>query len=108
MSGINDLSTVTAFTAAMQIPVFDTGNGQPRKASGQQLLDFVQDGLASDTPTPFRLFSGTVAQLNANYPASSWEGAVAYCTNGNAGAKCLAVSDGSNWKVVALGATISA
>ena len=30
-----------------------------------------------------------------------------YVTDGNAGAATVAVSDGSNWKVVALGATIS-
>ena len=46
----------------------------------------------------------TVAQLNALTVA---EGTIAYCSNGNAGAKCLAVYDGSNFKVVALGATIA-
>jgi len=46
----------------------------------------------------------TVAQLNA---LTGVEGQIAYCSNGNAGAKCLAVYDGSNWKVVALGATIA-
>ena len=35
-------------------------------------------------------------------------GAIIYVSNGNAGAACLAVSDGTNWKVVALGATIAA
>lgn len=47
----------------------------------------------------------TVAQLNALTVA---EGTLAYCSNGNAGAKCLAVYDGSNFKVVALGSTIAA
>lgn len=40
--------------------------------------------------------------------ATAGAGAVMYCTNGNAGAKCLVVSDGTNFKVVALGATASA
>lgn len=35
-------------------------------------------------------------------------GAMAYITNGNAGAATFAVSDGTNWKVVALGSTIAA
>lgn len=35
-------------------------------------------------------------------------GAMIYVTDGNAGSACFAVSDGSNWKVIALGATISA
>ena len=46
----------------------------------------------------------TVTQLNA---LTSAEGDIAYCSNGNAGSKTIAVYDGSNWKVVALGATIA-
>ena len=53
-----------------------------------------------------QLGSKTVAQLNAL--SGKAEGQVAYCSNGNAGSKCLAVYDGSNWKVVALGSTIAA
>lgn len=52
-----------------------------------------------------RLTSKTTAELNALSPN---EGDIAYCSDGNAGAKTMAVYDGSNWKVVALGATISA
>ena len=48
----------------------------------------------------------TVATIPA--AAAGNEGQAFYVSNGNAGAKCLAVSDGTNWKVVALGATISA
>ena len=47
----------------------------------------------------------TLAQLNGRTDQA--EGDVAYCSNGNAGSKTVAVYDGSNWKVVALGATIS-
>lgn len=47
----------------------------------------------------------TLIQLNARTDKA--EGDVAYCSNGNGGAKTMAVYDGSNWKVVALGATIS-
>lgn len=54
---------------------------------------------------PFKLPSYTVAQANAMpHPE---EGMLIYITDGNAGAKTLAVYDGTNWKVVALGATIS-
>lgn len=34
-------------------------------------------------------------------------GWVRYCTDGDAGAECLAVHDGTGWKVVSLGATVS-
>jgi len=49
----------------------------------------------------------TLAQL-ATAIASPIEGDVAMTTNGNAGAKCLVVYDGTNWKVVAFGATAAA
>jgi len=46
----------------------------------------------------------TVAELGA---LSAVEGDVAYCSNGDAGSKCVAVYNGTAWKVVSLGATIS-
>jgi len=53
---------------------------------------------------------GTVAQMNALTAADgALLGQVAYVSNGNAGSPCLAMHDGSAWKVIAtLGATISA
>ena len=47
----------------------------------------------------------SVAELKARTDKA--EGDVGYCEDGNSRAKCVAVYDGSNWKVVALGATIS-
>tara|TARA_B110000285_G_scaffold191577_1_gene219481 strand:+ start:247 stop:672 length:426 start_codon:yes stop_codon:yes gene_type:complete len=47
----------------------------------------------------------TLAQLNGRTDQA--EGDVAYCSNGNGGSKTVAVYDGTAWKVVALGATIS-
>lgn len=108
MSTINQLSEASEFSASMQIPVYDAGNGQPRKVSGQQLVDFIQDNLLSDASTPFRLISKTVAELAADYPAASWNGAVVYCSNGAAGSPCLAVSNGTSWLRVTLGAAVAA
>ena len=45
----------------------------------------------------------TYVQLKQASPA----GQMIYVTDGNSGAATVAVSDGSAWKVVALGATIS-
>tara|TARA_R110000782_G_scaffold15263_1_gene44703 strand:+ start:140 stop:571 length:432 start_codon:yes stop_codon:yes gene_type:complete len=74
-------------------------------SSGQNLtLDPNTDRVAIENI--INLFPLTVTQVNAI--GSPAEGDVVYTTNGDAGAKCLAVYDGSNWKVVALGATISA
>ena len=47
----------------------------------------------------------TVAELPS---AADNTDALRSCSNGNAGAACLVYSDGTNWKVVALGATASA
>ena len=55
--------------------------------------------------------SGTIMTLKsydlAAVPSASPAGQMIYVADGNAGAATVAVSDGSNWKVVALGATIS-
>jgi subtilisin family serine protease len=47
----------------------------------------------------------TVATLPA---AAANVGRVVYVTNGKAGAACAAISDGTNWKVVDIGATAAA
>ena len=58
-----------------------------------------------DTNVPIVLPVYTLTEANAL--SFIPEGSLIYVSNGNAGAKTLAVYDGSNWKVVALGATIS-
>lgn len=107
MSDINCLSGITSVSDATQFPVYDSGNGQPRKASGAQLAAYVATKLPSDTPGPFVLLAATVAQLAANYPPAQYNGALVYCTNGNSGVACLAMSDGIGWKRIALGAAVS-
>jgi len=47
----------------------------------------------------------TVTQLNARTDQA--EGDIAYCSNGDAGSKCIAIYNGTDWKVVSLGSTIS-
>lgn len=54
---------------------------------------------------PFGLMSSNVASLPS---ASSHTGRIVYCTNGNAGSPCIAVSNGTNWLRIALGSTVSA
>jgi|TARA_R100000995_G_scaffold64505_1_gene33650 hypothetical protein len=55
--------------------------------------------------------SGTIMTLKsydvAGVPSASPAGQMIYVTDGNSGAATVAVSDGSAWKVVGLGATIS-
>jgi hypothetical protein len=47
----------------------------------------------------------TVAELTARTDQA--EGDVAYCSDGDAGSKCIAIYNGTDWKVVSLGSTIS-
>lgn len=60
---------------------------------------------ANDTFQPMNEDTYTVATLPA---AASNVGRTLYCSNGSAGSPCLVTSDGTNWKVVALGLTASA
>lgn len=41
-------------------------------------------------------------------PTAGTAGRIVFSTDGDSGSKCLAVDDGTNWKRVALGATVSA
>lgn len=59
----------------------------------------------ADFPLDPHLQSFTVASVPA---AADWKNRLIWVTNGNAGANCVAASDGTNWKVIALGATIAA
>lgn len=59
----------------------------------------------ADFPLDPHLQSFTVAEIPA---AADWKHRMTFVTNGAAGAACVAVSDGANWKVIALGANIAA
>lgn len=43
----------------------------------------------------------------SSLPTAGTAGRVVFCTDGDSGSKCLAVDDGTNWKRVSLGATVS-
>lgn len=105
MSDINQLCIAASVSSGDQLPLWSTGNGQPRRISIQQLQDYLQDALTSDVSGPFKLASYSVAQVP---DALSNAGSVIYCSNGNSGAPCLAVSDGVSWKRIALGTAVSA
>lgn len=105
MSTIPQLSEAEEFSASMQIPVWDSLNGQPRKVSGQQLVEFMQANPAPVTePVQIPVFS--VSELTTML-AASYAYRMVYCSNGNSGLACLAVSDGTAWKRIALGAAVA-
>jgi len=49
-----------------------------------------------------------VAYTVAKPPANPRKGDLAYFSNGNAGAACWSMYDGTNWKVVSVGNTAAA
>ena len=53
---------------------------------------------------PIRLVSNTTAELNSRGGSS---GEIVFCSDGDSGSACLAVNDGSAWKRISFGATIS-
>lgn len=67
------------------------------------VLNIFSNGVRSLAPLAPGLYN--VGGLPA---ASSYTGYIAYVTNGNAGAPCLAVSNGTSWLRIALGASVSA
>lgn len=98
----------------------NTASGVPglnssSKISASQLPNNIVSDTATDltlTPATTRvniedivnLTPRTVSQLTA---LTEIEGDVAYCSDGNSGSPCLAVYNGTDWKRIALGATIS-
>jgi len=105
MSSIRNLTEATEVSSSMQLPVLDTYQGQPRSISIAQLTTYMQDNLTSDASGPFKLANYSVAELPS---AMANPAAVVYCTNGNSGVACLAVSNGTNWLRVVFGAAVSA
>lgn len=72
-------------------------------SSGVQVINPV-DGVVNIRDI-LRLQPNTVTELTA---LTSTAGDVAYCSNGAGGNPCLAFYDGTTWKRVTVGATISA
>lgn len=88
----------------------DNSDGDKFKISHNATLG-TNDRVTIDTATvafglPAKLPS--FATAGAPSAATAGAGSLIYVTNGDSGSPCLAVSDGTNWRRVALGATISA
>lgn len=103
MTTFNELTTQDTVVSSDQFPIYSTTNGQARKVSAQALLTFMESNL-DNTLAPVSLKSYLITELPA---AASYPYAAVYCLNGNVGQPCVAVSNGTAWKVVALGATVS-
>ena len=97
----NAASGVLVLTGSGKLPS-STIPTQITLASGVQVINPV-DGVVNIRDI-LRLQPNTVAELTG---LTSTAGDMAYCSNGAGGNKCLAFYDGTSWKRVTVGATIS-
>ena len=111
-ANLNELGTPTV-TVATPIAVGNGGtNATTASAARTNLgLGTIATQASNAVALTGGTISGTIMTLPSYavscVPSASPAGQVFYVTDGNSGAATVACSDGSNWKVVALGATIS-
>jgi len=103
MPTVNELTTQDTVVGSDQMLMYSTVNGQSRKAPMTAVLTYIEGNINTNLePVPLKSY------LLADLPSAVANPySVVYCLNGNAGAACVAVSNGTAWKVVALGATVS-
>ena len=82
-------------------PIKPGQNGS--RSLNEGLLPEIDAGLEAKQPRAGNSFEiATVPDADVN------DGRVIYVSDGSEGSPCAAISDGTNWKVLALGATIAA
>lgn len=96
-----DLNIYPSFTAGR--PRFDGASAVDLAVGGAVKLAVNGGDLTASVPV--RLNSYSVAGLPA---ASGVSRGLVWCSNGDAGQPCLAVSDGTSWRRISLGAAVSA
>tara|TARA_R100000655_G_scaffold105908_2_gene154591 strand:+ start:246 stop:692 length:447 start_codon:yes stop_codon:yes gene_type:complete len=95
------------------IAIADGGTGSANAGAARTALGL--GTIATQASNAVALTGGTIggtimtlpSYAVSGVPSASPAGQLIYVTDGNSGAATVACSDGSNWKVVALGATIS-
>lgn len=111
-AALNQLGTPSV-SVATPIAVSNGGTGSANASDARSALGVGTLGTQASNSIAITggTISGTIMTLPSyavsGVPSASPAGQMIYVTDGNSGAATLAVSDGSNWKVVALGATIS-
>ena len=111
-ANLNELGTPTVTVA----PPSAIGNGGTNATSaGAARTNLGLGTIATQASNAVALTGGTISGNKMTLPSSAVRGVpsaspagqVIYVTDGNSGAATVACSNGSDWKVVALGATIS-
>ncbi len=111
-AALNQLGTPSV-SVATPIAVSNGGTGSANASDARSALGVGTLGTQASNAIAVTggTISGTIMTLPSyavsGVPSASPAGQMIYVTDGNSGAATVAVSDGSAWKVVALGATIS-
>jgi hypothetical protein len=111
-ANLNELGTPAVSVAT---PISIANGGTNATSAGAARTNLGLGTIATQASDAVALTGGTISgsimtlpsYAVSGVPSASPAGQLIYVTDGNSGAATVACSDGSNWKVVALGATIS-
>jgi len=111
-ANLNELGSPTVSVAT---PISIANGGTNATSAGAARTNLGLGTIATQASDAVALTGGTISgsimtlpsYAVSGVPSASPAGQLIYVTDGNSGAATVACSDGSNWKVVALGATIS-
>jgi len=98
---VNTSANVTGTITATNFT--SSGVGTPTINSSTNIVLDATNAVVINS-SPIRLNSYTTVEANV---VAGVAGDMIYVSDGNSGSPCVAISDGSNWKVISLGANIS-
>ena len=103
--------TISGLSSSIAVADGGTGSANATAARSALGIGTIATQASNAVALTGGTISGTIMTLPSyavsGVPSASPAGQMIYVTDGNSGAATVAVSNGSAWKVVALGATIS-